>query len=82
MRFLKLTLLMTILTLMPSCADWLDKPSEAAKVAAVCEPTKEARAAHAAALIQLGMVPDQRAAAARKTGAVALGGVAAGCNEV
>jgi hypothetical protein len=53
--------------------------SEDAKRSAVCEPTQEARQAHAGALIALGGSDVERNA--KRTGAAALGAVAAGCGE-
>jgi hypothetical protein len=46
---------------------------------AICQPTLKARQAHAAALVALGASEAERMA--RRTGALALGGVAAGCGE-
>lgn len=68
-----------IATSTASCANLL--ATEDAKRAAVCDPTKEVREIHAGSLVALGAVNDPRAATARRTGALALGAVAAGCGE-
>lgn len=65
--------------LTPSCADLL--ASDATAVASVCQPTLEARQAAARDLVALGGVDDVRVVNARRSGAIALAGVAAGCGE-
>lgn len=56
--------------------------SEEAKTSAVCEPTREAREAHVRALIDLRASDVPQAITARRTGVIAMSGVAAGCDEV
>lgn len=56
------------------------QPSERAKEAAVCKPTKAVRRNHIEALIALGDTPQE--ARAKTTGAQAMRGVAVGCGEV
>lgn len=55
------------------------RASEDAATSAVCDPTLEARKAHAGALVALGRSDVELNA--KRTGAAALGGVAAGCGE-
>jgi hypothetical protein len=61
-----------------SCGGLLATPEAATR--AICEPTQDARQAHAGALVALGDSPEERKA--KSTGVAALAGVAAGCGEL
>lgn len=79
MLYQRLVLICLTLLLTTSCGGL--RATQEATTSAVCEPTREARQAHAGALVRLPpSSPEAREA--RATGAVALNGIASGCDEI
>lgn len=86
MRWINSGLIILMMASTPSCGALLDAIrgpliTEETRRSALCNDTRGAREAHVRSLLALGRDRDEERTA-RRTGAVAMGAVAAGCGEI